>query len=158
MTKHCHQGRTGIYLTLLNRYDQPVRELSRKSLFLHHCTSKCAKYSLCPIMFLRFKLKRNGKLDIKAAGFEVRSEWLDVNDHRSHRIALQLSWVRPEGAAVALNDKLKTDSLISTLVTIRLDKTLQQLRIKDARASLVRLGRWCNYRQCNRCKRIRAQS
>ena len=60
-----------------NNDDPMVRELARESLFLHLQRRKIPIASQNKPQFLGFKLKQNGKLDIKAAGFGVRFDWLD---------------------------------------------------------------------------------
>jgi len=64
---------------MLNNDDTTVRELSRKSLFLHLQHRKLLAASKNKFQFLGFKLKLNKKLDIRATGFGVRSDWLDLN-------------------------------------------------------------------------------
>ena len=87
---------------------------------------------------LGFKLKQNGKLDSRAAWFRVRSDWLDLKD-LCHRTGLQLYWLGPDSAVVALNDNIIIDPLVSTLKILNKDNTSHHLQIKHARASILLL-------------------
>ncbi len=78
--------------------DTSVRELARESLFLHLQRFKIPAALCNEPQFLGFKLKPNGKLDIKTDGF-----------------GLQLSWQGPGGAVAVLNENIITDPHISTL-------------------------------------------
>ncbi|KAK0132961.1 Peptidyl-prolyl cis-trans isomerase FKBP7 [Merluccius polli] len=129
-------SRIGHLLSMLNNDDMTVRELARESLFLHLQRRKIPIASQNEPQFLGFKLKQNGKLDIKAAGFGVRSDWLDLND-LCHRIGLQLSWQGPDGATSPLTDNIITDSQISTLAILNDGNSAQHLHTKHARASLL---------------------
>ncbi|KAK0146073.1 hypothetical protein N1851_014667 [Merluccius polli] len=75
----------GHLLSMLNNDDMTVRELARKSLFLHLQRGKIPIASQNEPQFLGFKLKQNGKLDIKAAGFGLCSDWLDLKGSRLKR-------------------------------------------------------------------------
>lgn len=90
--------------------------------------------------FLGFKLKPNGKQDIKATGFSVRSNWLDLNV-LCQCTGLQLSWQGPDGAVVALNESIITAPHISTLVVFNTESEHCQLHTSNVRASLLHLKR-----------------
>ncbi len=94
------------------------------------------KYRLLRV--LGFKLKPNGKLDIKTAGFGVRSDWLDLND-LCQRTGLQLSWQGPHGAVVVLNENIITDPHISTLAVLHTEDIPRQLSTNNVRVSLLHL-------------------
>lgn len=102
---------------------------------VNHCSQrrKIPAASINESQFLGFKLKQNGKLDIKAAGFGVRSDWLDLND-LCCRIGIQLSWLGPDGEVVALNDSIITDPLVSTLAFLNKNCTPHQLQIKHGKS------------------------
>ncbi len=131
-------SRTGHLLNMLNNDDISVRELARESLFLHLQRRKIPAASCNEPQFLGFKLKQNGKLDIKTAGFGVRSDWLDLND-LCQRTGLQLSWQGPDGAVVVLNENIITDPHISTLAVLHTEGTPRQLSTNNVRVSLLHL-------------------
>ncbi len=78
------------------------------------------------------------KLDIKTAGFGVRSDWLDLND-LCQRTGLQLSWQGPHGAVVVLNENIITDPYISTLAVLHTEDIPRQLSTNNVRVSLLHL-------------------
>ncbi|KAL1268590.1 hypothetical protein QQF64_033953 [Cirrhinus molitorella] len=126
---------------MLNNDDATVRELAHESLFLHLKRRKVPAALCGEPQFLRFRpLKSNGKLDIRTAGFGVRSDWLDLND-LCQRTGLQLSWQRADGAAVAQDERIITDPQVSTRVLL---STQTPLSIKYVKASLLHLRRTQN--------------
>ncbi len=131
-------SRTGHLLNMLNNDDTSVRELARESLFLHLQRHKIPAASCNEPQFLGFKLKVNGKLDIKTAGFGVRSDWLDLND-LCQCTGLQLSWQGPDGAVAVLNENIITDPHISTLAVLHTEGTPLQLSTNNVRVSLLHL-------------------
>ena len=65
---------------MLNSDDQHVREQARASLFLDLQRRKVPLARGSEPSFLGYRKKPSGKLDSRAAGFGVWSDWLDLND------------------------------------------------------------------------------
>ena len=110
---------------------------------LHVCVFVCVRACVCvcvcvcvPRMNPSSSGSNFGKPNIKAAGFGVRSDWLDLND-LCHRTGLQLSWQGPDGASSPPTDHIITDSQISTLAILNDGNSAQHLHTKHARASLL---------------------
>ena len=87
---------------------------------MNHSSCICSDAKSLPAkenerQFLGFKITNNGKLDIRTAGFVVRSEWMDLND-LCHRSGINLKWAGPDGTPVALNSVVM-DPLINVCAT-----------------------------------------
>ena len=123
---------------MLNSDDATVREMARASFLLHMQRRKVPPARENERQFLGFRLKDNGKLDIRATGFGVRSDWMDLND-LCHRCGLHLKWVGPDGTPAALNTVVM-DPLITVCATYnREDGQQHQLPTRTARATLLRM-------------------
>ena len=131
--------RTSHLINMLNNDDSTVREMARESLIQHMQRRKVPPALENEPQFLGFKTKGNGKLDIKAAGFGVRSDWMDLND-LCHRSGLQLTWATPDNTTVALNNRIITDPLVYARASYEQDGTHQELSIKSASARASILG------------------
>jgi hypothetical protein len=129
--------RTNHLLKMLNCDDVTVREMARESLLLHMQRRKIPPAKENERQFLGFKIKDNGKLDIKTAGFGVRSDWMDLND-LCHRSRINLKWAGPDGTPVALNSVVM-DPLINVCATFEQEDGQHELSIKTARATMLRM-------------------
>lgn len=103
-------------LNMLNSDDSRLREMARASYTQHLQRRKVPIAQDNDAPFLGFKVKSNGNLDITAASFGVRSDWLDLND-LCNCTGIHLRWARPEGAKAVLNNGIITDPLIYTCAT-----------------------------------------
>ena len=75
---------------MLNSDDTTMRQAARQSLLTHLQRRKIPPPAEeNDAQFLCFKIKENGKLDIRTPGLSVHSDWMDLND-LCHRSGLQL--------------------------------------------------------------------
>ncbi|CAL8238213.1 unnamed protein product, partial [Merluccius merluccius] len=132
--------RTAHLLNMLSSDDLKLREMARESLLLHLQRRKVPPAVENEPQFLGFKRKENGKLDINATGFGVRSDWMDLND-LCHRLGLQLEWATSDGTPVALNNRIITDPLTYIRAIYEQDGTHHNLTITSARGSILTMKR-----------------
>ena len=131
--------RTSHLLNMLNNSDRTVREMAHASLIQHLGKRKIPFAKENDEQFLGFKVKSNGKLDNRAAGFGVRSDWLDLND-LCHRTGLRLEWARTDSATIAFADII-ADPLIYPRATYELSQERRELPLTTARAVILSMKR-----------------
>ena len=124
---------------MLNNSDPTVREMARASLIQPLGKRKFPFAKDNDKQFLGFKVKSNGKLDNRAAGFGVRSDWLDLND-LCHRNGLRLEWARTDSATIGSRDII-ADPLIYPRATYELSDERRELPLTTARAVILSMKR-----------------
>ncbi|KAJ8351372.1 hypothetical protein SKAU_G00228480 [Synaphobranchus kaupii] len=123
---------------MLNSDDTTVRELARASLLLDLRRRKV------PIVtnghqdnFLGFKRKVSGKLDTRAAGFGVWSDWPDLND-LCNRAQVELKWTKTDSQIdPMISDALVTDPCVAVEASTSRRGTTQTLQPKTWRRLLL---------------------
>ncbi len=100
---------------MLNNDDQTVREMARASLFLDMKKRKVPQAKETEPSFLGFRRKSNGKLDVRAVGFGVRSDWPDLND-LCNWCGVNLHWSQPGPVDEITTIKSATTTVSATFV------------------------------------------
>lgn len=125
-------------LRMLNSDDPAVREQARGSLLLDLTKRKIPR-TTSEANFLGFRKKPSGKLDTRAPGFGVRSDWPDLNN-LCNRAQIHLSWSNASAVdrVVEVSDAVVTDSSISVRAVLNLDEsTTKVLNPQNCRQDII---------------------
>ena len=124
-------------LRMLNNDDPTVRAVAQGSLLLD---LRKRKIPLAPHRepgFLGFRKKPSRKLDTRATGFGVRSDWPDLNDLCNNN-NVQLNWIHTSGEQVSVSEEVIMDSNVHAEATLHHDDSSKKLDIQTYRYEILR--------------------
>ena len=109
-------------MRMLNNDDPTVRAMARGSLLLDLRKRKIPLAPHGEPSFLGFRKKPSGKLDTRAKGFGVRSDWPDLNDLCNNN-NIQLNWIHISGEQVSVSEELIMDLNVHAEATLHHDNS-----------------------------------
>ena len=123
-------------LRMLNNDDPTVRTMARGSLLLDLSKRKIPLAPHGEPSFLGFRKKPSGKLDTRAKGFGVRSDWPDLNDLCSSN-NIQLNWIHTSGEQVNVSEELIMDLNVHAEATLHHDESSKKLNSRTCRYEIL---------------------
>lgn len=123
-------------LHMLNNDDPTVREVARRSLLLDLNKRKVPYAADGEPGFLGFRKKPSGKLDTRATGFGVRSDWPDLNDLCSNN-NIQLNWAHTGGEQVNISQGQIMDPNVYAEASIHHTGTSERLNSRTCRYEIL---------------------
>ena len=138
---------------MLNNDDLTVRAMTRGSLLLDLRKRKIPLAPHGEPSFLGFRKKPSGKLDTRAKGFGVRSDWPDLNDLCNNNI-IHLNWIHISGEQVSVSEELIMDLNVHAEATLHHDNSSKKL---DSQTYRYEILRHLHSQQCDYWVNLRLQ-
>ncbi len=124
---------------MLNCDDVSVRQMARASLLLDFKRRKVLHACGGEHSFLGFKRKTNGKLDGRAQGFGVSSDWPDLND-LCWRTGTELNWTS-HYQPVEVSDAVVEDPSVIVEARLHHNNIVHLLQPRTSRQTLLSIQR-----------------